>query len=564
MCGIFGVVSKNNNCFDELKKMHFRLIHRGPDNFGYYLDEENNFAIGHNRLSILDLTDNSNQPYENDDFVITYNGEIYNYLELKADLQKEYNITFSTDGDFEVLYKMWTIFGIKTLEYLDGMFAISVYDKKQNKVILIRDRFGEKPLFYNFSNFEFQYASEIKAFTFAKEPEIETLNFFLNQSVYYNENNPSKTFFKGINSVQPSHYIIYDLKSNSISDYCYYKLSHDKIEIDFQDAKDELGSILSKVVGRRLRSHVQNVTLLSGGLDSNLIIAIQNGLGVKPDSISAVFPSFEHDESNEINYSLNYHDLRNTLHVPISKSDFQLNINEVIKSQDEPFGSTSILAQFMIFKRLKESGYKVALDGQGSDEIFAGYHYYFDRYFHELSYSSWRKLKLKIDEYKQCRLDNRFDFYLSKKSRLSSTLKKMTKKDFASLDNLLDDNLFRGELQEMLRYGDRNSMHHSIELRSPYLSHEMVEFVFKLPNEFRLNLGYTKYILRSIASESTFGNAKDIIWSKDKKGFVTPFSEFTSDLKISNRVIDFLFDYKLDAKLITPWKAFMIQNYFCD
>ncbi len=565
MCGIFGVVAKNKDLLYELNKMHLSLIHRGPDNFGFYLNDEVKIGIGHNRLSILDLSEKSNQPFENEDYVITYNGEIYNYLELKDSLQKDHNVTFTTNGDFEVLCKLWLIFGIKSLDYLDGMFAISVFDKKEKKIYLIRDRFGEKPLFYVHSNIEFKYASEIKAFeNVSKKPNVETLNFFINKSVYYNETDPSSTFYESIKTVQASHFLVFDLANYKIREERYYSIQNKNNNLSFTDAKEELTKLLLKIVNRRLRSDVESATLLSGGLDSNIIIALQNALGISPNTISAIFPNKTQDESVDIFNSLDIHQTNKQFFVQPNQDEFENKILKVIKCQDEPFGSTSVFAQHLIFEKLSKKGIKMAIDGQGADEIFAGYHYYFDRYFYELSFSNWSDFKSKINKYKKLRSDNRFDNYLTIKGRLSNVKKRLSNQKAPTLNELLELNLFDGELQEMLRYGDRNSMGSSIELRSPFLNHELIEFVFSLPNEFKLHDGYTKYILRHIASESSFSKAQKIIWSTDKKGFVTPFSDFTNKLQISNRAMDFTLDFGFDTSKLTPWKAFMIQSYFCE
>jgi asparagine synthase (glutamine-hydrolysing) len=565
MCGIFGIKSSNKNLLNELNKMHLGLIHRGPDNYGYYLNEESKIGMGHNRLSILDLSEKSNQPFENENYVICYNGEIYNYLELRDSLKHSHQISFKTEGDFEVLCQLWLIYGIKFLDFLDGMFAITIFDKIESKLYLIRDRFGEKPLYYKHTNSEFIYASEIKAFdVVSKEPDIETLSYFVNNSQYYNESNPSRTFYQSIKIVQPSHYLIFDLVKNEIREKRYYSLRIEKYNASLSEASLELNSLLLKIIGRRLRSDVDYATLLSGGLDSNVLMTFQNILGDTPNIVSAIFPKKSQDESSDIFKSLEIHKTNKQFFVQPTVEQFQDKISQVIKTQDEPFGSTSVFAQHLIFEELQRNGIKMAIDGQGADEIFAGYHYYFDRYFYELSFSNWNNFKNKINKYKSLRSDNRFDSYLSIKGRISNIKKQLLKNKPPTLNDLLEKNLLGGELQEMLRYGDRNSMHSSIELRSPFLSHELIEFVFKLPNEFKLRDGFTKYILRKVAAESPFSKAQNIIWSTEKKGFVTPFSDFTSNLNITNKAIDFTIDHGLDPTKLTPWKAFMIQSYFCE
>jgi asparagine synthase (glutamine-hydrolysing) len=577
MCGIAGFISLSSreNGLELLKSMTDALRHRGPDGEGHWVDESRQVGLGHRRLSIIDLSENASQPmHVNDRYVIIFNGEIYNYLELK-ELLKTKGYSFRTDSDTEVLVCIYDAFKEKCLQYLDGMFAFVIYDKTEGKVFGARDRFGEKPFFYAFINGCFYFASEIKALWSVganREADSVFLFNYIGFGYLQDPNDCSKTFYKSIFKLPAAHYFSVETSNLElkIARYWDIEITYQLNEIDETKAVEQFRELFYNSLKRRLRSDVPLGSSLSGGLDSSIIVSalgqIDTENKIRRKTFSASFPGFKKDESQYqkiviANTSVEPH------FVYPDECSFLKNYKEILYHQDEPFGSASINIQYEVFKKAKEESTTVLLDGQGADEILAGYHGYYYAFFDELKRQSRTRYRLEYNKYRQLHHSNSINTlilppkygYLKKilpetikrklkdsivkkplKNLFSSEfymthhrLKFTVKEDFRTVNEALHYSIFNFGLEELLRYADRNSMAHSREVRLPFLNHELVAFVFSLPSCFKIRDAWTKWILRK-AFENEVDNR--IIWRKDKIGYEPPQKDWLSNKGIIEQV----------------------------
>lgn len=588
MCGIAGIVRFNSEKFirvSELKRMSDTLVHRGPDGEGQWVSDCGQVGLAHRRLSIIDLSDHGAQPMHYlDRYVITFNGEIYNYIELKQQLQKA-GYSFVSNSDTEVLMAMYDQYGKDCLLALDGMFSFLLYDKLERKIFCARDRFGEKPFFYTFnSDHEFLFASEMKA--------IQALQgkSGLNQKMLFNylafgyvddRNSLTETFYEGINNLPHASFLLLDLTTGKkqIEKYWTLSVSHDR---DLpSNASDNIKELFLKGLQRRMRSDVSVGSSLSGGLDSSLIVCsiseilkrltdTTEGANIhnSQQTFSARFPGFARDEGEYMQMVINKTGV--SPHFTYPTQETLLNeLDKVAYHQEEPFGSSSILAQYEVMKLAKEKGVTVLLDGQGADEIFAGYHGYYNVFFRELKKFEPELYKKELIAYDELQLDNNvnekpkvnlgnyarkylpsyvdrlryLNFYLRQKRSkyFTDDFFEHNKQHFVRFNNSFDrlnDELhystMQGDLQILLRYADRNSMAHSREVRLPFLFHELVEYLFSLPSSCKIHNGWTKWIMRDTFQEIL---PPDICWRKDKIGYEPPQKNWMSYPRFKERVI---------------------------
>jgi asparagine synthase (glutamine-hydrolysing) len=562
MCGIAGIVSVNTNdvTLDRVKKMTDSISHRGPDGEGHWISDDGRVALGHRRLSIIDLSEHANQPMHfAERYTIVFNGEIYNYIELRESLKKE-GYVFRTSSDTEVLMALYDRDKENCLQWLDGMFAFAVYDSKEHKLFCARDRFGEKPFHYHLQEGKsFLFGSEMKELWAAgldRKYNHAMLFNYLQSGYNQNPQSVSDTFFSNIQRLEHSHYLIIDTCTLKVVKKKYWDIDlANQSDISFETATDRFKELFLQSVSRRLRSDVPVGSSLSGGLDSSAVVCaidlLNSDKTIHQKTFSAQFPGFEKDESYY--QQLVIDQTHADAYFTFPNADTMLNeLDKVFWHQEEPFGSASILAQYEVFKLAKQQQVTVMLDGQGADEILAGYHFYYQYFFLELEKqkglfsSQWK-------EYIQLHADNpvnplfRKDIKYKLRQQFPSlftllrTGKKMLKRNngfftddfyaqegkneyspvshFTSLNGMLRQSCLGGGLQELLRYADRNSMAHSREVRLPFLSHELVEFVFSLPATFKMNNGWTKYVMRK-SLETTL--PKEITWRKDKIGYEPP------------------------------------------
>lgn len=596
MCGIAGILLQavNPMALVHLKKMTDTIAHRGPDGEGQWSNKNNTVHLGHRRLSIIDLSKNAGQPmsYANR-YQIVHNGEIYNYLEIRSFLQNK-GYSFSTQSDTEVILAAYDYWKEKCLQQFDGMFAFAIWDEKQGKLFVARDRFGEKPFYYYEDESHFIFASEMKALWaigIEKKIDNKMLLNYLTLGHVQNCIDKEQTFFEDIYSLPPSHYLTYEPAVNHLSTINkYWRLNKElKIEISVPDAIEKFTELFNNSVKRRLRSDVPLGTSLSGGLDSSSIaytidqLQNKNSNGKNPNllhTFSAVFPGFENDESKYIqsvaeNFSINNYQTQPTAVDLIN--DFE----KLCFHQEEPFQSSAIFAQYKVFELAKKHEVKVLLDGQGADEILAGYTKYIHWYLQEVL--SRHRLGSTQIERKAFRKNN-MPFRWNIKNIVAAFLPshaamQLEKNEYhktirhpkisleflqlsagrdwegihkpivTKLNDILHFNTTEMGLEELLRFADRNSMAHGREVRLPFLNHELVEFIFSLPSQLKMHDGWTKYLLRKAMDKKL---PDEIVWRKQKVGFEPPQKSWMEEPALQ--------DYMHEAKKKLVNAGILIKN----
>lgn len=582
MCGIAGIISSNTSLVtrEQLTKMMDALAHRGPDGQGQWINSRGNVGFGHRRLSIIDLTAAGAQPMHYlKRYSIVYNGEIYNYIELKEVLYKK-GYRFQSNSDTEVILAAYDYWKEDCLEQLDGMFALAVLDKKAQIVFAARDRFGEKPLYYVANNVRFAFASEMKAFWaigIEKKTDEKMLLNYLALGYVQNANDKEQTFFKNIYSLPPGSFLQLNIRTLQYKTYAYWDIDKDSVQkISSIDAIEKCSELFSLSVKRRLRSDVAVGTSLSGGLDSSAILATVNHSAGLFKTFSAVFPGFEKDESKYIRTVTDYLSVAKSSNRQIQQNSIEPSALGLIKDfetlcyhQEEPFPSSSIYAQYKVFELAKQHNVKVLLDGQGADETLAGYNKYIHWYLQQLTGKSRfiaaqkeKKLLRKnnllfnwgINNYLAAYFPAHAVIQLEHNEYLKTVQQPDINKDFVAalqgrewegirkpiitkLNDILYFNTHTSGLEELLRFADRNSMAHGVEVRLPFLSYELVQFIFSLPASFKIHDGWTKWLLRKMMDKKL---PDEIVWRKDKVGYEPPQLQW-----MQNEILQ---DYMHEAK----------------
>ena len=557
MCGICGIINRDGRRIstDDILKMMKAMKYRGPDDEGFFIKD--NAGLGHVRLSIIDLSSAGHQPMfdQSGRYCIVHNGEIYNYLELKKELNIKYN--FVTLTDTEVILYAYQEWGESCLDHFNGMFAFAIYDLKERSLFLARDRFGIKPLYYYYDKNSFIFASEIKGLLQIIPGERTPNDTIIFDYLVYNRTDQyTDTFFKNIERLDHGHYIL--IENNNVSAHQWYRLS-EHINTPIQST-EEFKQIFVDSVRLHLRSDVPVGVCLSGGLDSSSITSVLTKILQKDDlqTFSAVYGDGEIGDETE------YIDLHKKTVSKMHKAipTFQTlyrDLKAFIDCQGEPVPSTGPYAQFKVME-LARGNVTVLLDGQGGDELLAGYHYFFGNYFRELL-SYWQFFKFIEESYRYYEKHHSLFafqslmFYLlpnSIKSRVKLTGRNYLNRDFYKKEKnktKLPETLFNArslkeallfhfeyKLEHLLKWEDRNSMWFSLESRVPFLDHRLVEGTLGLPPEEIICHGMTKYILR----KAMMGIIPERIrLRQDKLGFMTPeqewfrrpvFKNFISDL----------------------------------
>ncbi len=595
MCGIFGVwnVQKRPLELQAMLNSVHAIRHRGPDDEGFLLvDTETRDAIpcsgsdsvtqlglgrieeyyqprfdllfGFRRLSILDLSQAGHQPMSNVDgsLWIVFNGEIYNYIELRSELQA-LGYIFHTQSDTEVILNAYHAWGMDCLNRFNGMWAFALYDKRKNRIFCARDRFGIKPFYYHFNDGRFLFGSEIKTLLghsgIPRTPNEAVIYDYLAYGIL---DHTEETFYQGIKQLLPAHYLI--LEGRSISIQRYWDIDpNNKFDIGsdekaMQEYSRRFFEIFEDAVRIHLRSDVPIGSCLSGGLDSSAIVTMTNRLllsvgGIDPTVIgdrqktfSSCFDDSRFDERRYIKDIVAITSAESNYIFP-SPTNLMEELPKLMHHQDEPFGSTSMYAQWCVMKLAGQHGMRVLLDGQGSDEMLAGYTPFFDTYWGTLAASG--DLNRMMNEWNAHReLRGASMSYLLQHTLFALAPRSMQRQvrfnrgsqalspDFSGRyrDRFFDSNpthshslmnerlyLFTAQtsLPALLRYEDRSSMAHSIESRVPFLDYRLVEYIFSLPDHQKINKGYTKAVLRNALGELI---PQQILKRTDKMGFVTP------------------------------------------
>jgi asparagine synthase (glutamine-hydrolysing) len=622
MCGIngflFSGIQPSNDSIDaRIKKMNNLIIHRGPDDDGIFIEtnKEYSIAMGMRRLSIIDLS-NGTQPIYSDDkeVIIVFNGEIYNYKVLKTKLESK-NIVFKTNSDTEVILKMYLEYGVDSFLQLDGMFVFSIYDKRVNKVFITRDFFGEKPLYYSNVNGRFIWGSELKSMKsqLSFYPEISKKGLELFFSLTYIP--APYTIYEGVSKLEPNNYIEYSIEEKELSIHKIQKelvKENAKFSGTFNEAKQKTKELVEESVYSRSVSDVPIGTFLSGGVDSSIVshcLAKNTASKINTFSIGFEKKSFdETDKSRVVAKQIN----SNHREFIINEKSLFSNLDNILENFDEPFADASALPTFLVSKKTSEH-VKVALTGDGGDEVFGGYNKYyinninknFTKLFPEKGHQLLKKtisplLKTKDDNrgfrFKVKKaidsIDYNNNFYWNiislgfKEYEINLLLKKKSsdifeyyKKDLNlnKSESLYDLRMIDKHVSlegDMLVKVDRTSMLSSLECRAPFLNKKVWNFTNSLPDNYLIHKRSKKYILKEAFKDVFPSNFLE----KSKKGFGVPVGDWLrASLKeelITYSTKDFveeqnLFNYEYIAKLVNNHlkgfedNTFKVWSYYC-
>ncbi len=620
MCGIAGIVSKKALNSSILLKMSEKMSHRGPDGEGFTLLENSKFipysgiqtpeecknrdlefspksvlahhqefntAFIHRRLAIIDTHHTGHQPMCNQDasIWITYNGEIYNYIELRAELQKA-GFSFKTQSDTEVILAAYQLWGKDCLNHFNGMWAFAIADLNQNKLFIARDRFAVKPLYYYTDDDVFMFASEQKIILHSGLLKAEVnpeavFDYFTFGEIEYQ----TKGFFKSIDELFGGHYIETSLSNPKIEPQQWYNLNYVADNAEKQDfSVDKISELISDAVKLRLRADVEVGSCLSGGLDSSAIVGYMNKhLQGKPFHVfTATFPGLDVDEGHWAKLAAeNTSAERHESHP--DRQGLILDLEELTYAQDIPIWSTSTYAQFKVMKLVNELGVRVVLDGQGGDEIFGGYHPH--EYFLMKGMSFPERLKYMLSS----KEGNLFGFYAKQKLRFDTAFKlpnslskgifskyfkdlSFLNKDFYNaypsrftaefhpagnnLNERLSLEMQNTSLKAFLKCEDRCSMWHSVESRTPFSDdHHLIEYLFSIPGREKIKNHQLKYLLREAAGDYIPEKIKN---RQDKQGYTTPNKKWISEIAPEFKEIfnDNLSDYLNVDLLLAEYKQF--------
>ena len=585
MCGIAGIVSKNNIIDkSQIQLMTEKMTHRGPDATGYWYS--NTISLGHKRLSIIDLDKKSNQPFVSQDerFVLVYNGEIYNYINIKNKLKHKYN--FRTKSDTEVLLYAYIEWREKCLNFLNGMFAFAIWDRQTNNLFLARDRLGIKPLYYYNDNNYFIFSSEISSILEHKSIDKKVNKDVLTEYVQFQTVRPPLTLVKNIYQLMPGEYV--RVISGKIIKNKYWSIFEKKDSVinDELVIKKEIRKLFYESIKLRTVSDVPLGVFLSGGIDSSVIVSAMNDLDIK--NVKSLTISFNESDFDESNYAKKIAKKFSLQHEIIKVSpDYILeNFENILFSFDNPSGDG--INSYVISKFTRENGIKVALSGLGGDEFFCGYNSFTQlpkilkmknfwglikpfrklaENFLELSdKNKHRKIAniLSDDSIEFTNIFLNFRKTCSDKQLFKLTKLNPKKYQFLSDDSKLFEMKSRISISELLFYtsplllrdSDQCSMLNSLELRVPYMDHNLVEYVLSVPDKFK-DSSYPKKLLIDSLGE----NIPSDIYMRKKTGFSFPWDYwFRFELKsfVSEKLENLNSRGLFDAKEINNiWNNFL-------
>lgn len=601
MCGIVGILEKNKKKIniEELKRFTHSLIHRGPDNFGTYINKENYIGLGHRRLSIIDLRDIGNQPMTIEDkYTIVFNGEIYNFEEIKREL-KILGHSFKSKSDTEVLIHAYKEWGAECQNRFNGMWAFAIWDDSKKQLFISRDRFGVKPLYYLNNNNNFFFSSELKSFMKLDRENIPEFDDEIFINLGQNFSNQSycvgkETFLKNVKELPPGFQLTIDknfiLKTNK-----WWK-TIENLEIissNENDIKQRFYELLSDACKLRMISDVKVATSLSGGIDSSSIIASINEIKKNDKDIgdninfphNAYILDYMGEKNNETQFAIDvakYTNINPKL-ISIKPSNFSAeDLKKIIFHQEEVTGNDG-LGPWEIYKSMRADNVKVSIDGHGADELLAGYSGYprvamkdtniIKEFFYwldllkihlvmndknneesNLSKIIYDKIKdVLINKYKN-KHDNQELNFFCKTDRKREIL------EFDEISNLtkLNQDLYvdyhSKAMSLTLKKFDKFSMAHGIETRFPFLDYRLANFCFALPNKFKINNGFTKKILRDVMRNKL---PESVLNRLKKKGFTPENSYFNKEYQgfIKDTVSD------NDFQNESMWKGHQIKDY---
>ena len=546
MCGFIGF-TKN----DDILKYKNILNHRGPDNISFYKDDY--LSLLHNRLSIIDINSDANQPMidNTNGNVIVFNGEIYNYNELK----NKYNLNYTTASDTEVILKLYGFLGKHFIDELNGIFSFAIYDNSSKKIYIYRDRFGVKPLYYTFENDELSFASEIKA--------LVSNNYKIDYQMIYEYleygllNHNNKTFFNNILSLDAGCFIEYNLISKKYDIQRYWDINIQDIDnLTANNILEKAYDLLSDSLRLNLVSDVEVAISLSSGTDSTLITKLAQKYQQKFKAFTFGFEESDYDEVSKVRNNFNLLNLE-LYPVYLKKDHFLNTLKESLYYFETPLGGLATLSSYNMMKEVKKQNIKVILVGEGSDEVFCGYKYYYSAFFSDINntellekelffYNKRHNTNMKVNS-------PEFNGFLglvktskvlapdgttTSSSHIGEALKKFNvnslnaKSKFKNdLNNMMYQDMYVKKLPKLLHFQDRASMANGVESRVPFLDHRLVEFMYSLPSYYKIRNGETKYLLKEILRQRE--------WLKDKK-IMNDILEVVKDGYLDkNKIINF-------------------------
>ena len=611
MCGIAGIVIKEQgivNPCETIAAMSALLKHRGPDGDGFmtvlngeaisysgtvelnynkpdlvylpnkslsFADKNSTIAFAHRRLSIIDLSETGHQPMCSADKTIwiTYNGELYNYKELRVTLQKA-GYKFVSESDTEVILYAYKEWGNKCVEVFNGMWAFCIYDATKQALFASRDRLGVKPFYYLNKPDSFSFASEQKAFIgsglIKANVDEKALHSYLINGLLENERS---NFFNGITELWPGDCLNYNLKTNELSTYSYFNLNSlvnlSNDGLSDTELIEKITQTLETAIRLRLRSHVEVGTCLSGGIDSSVLALLMANESSRP--VSCFTSIFKNQPFNEEVFSDIVAKKINGKHLKVEPTleGFLNEADNLIYSQDVPIWSTSTYAQYKVMELAKLNNIKVVLDGQGADELFGGYHHHFVAKWNNLL--SKGKIGEAISEIKMSSksIPHPFVFYLKQKVKehynfsitdfnlilnkdfVESAKINNSAKGFNELNEQLIHDIYDTRLKTFLKCEDRCGMWHSVESRTPFSDDiDLMKLLFSFNANRKIQKGISKYLLREAAK----AKLPEQIYSRyDKKGFETPMQDWMIKMRprvlaeIKNAGFDFVNYNKLES-----------------
>ncbi len=559
MCGIVGFNWQDK---ETVEKMAQAVRHRGPDDEGFYID--GSMSLGHRRLSIIDTSPKGHQPMCFENLVLVYNGEIYNFKQLREELKSK-GYSFNSDTDTEVLLYSYHQWGPACVERFNGMWAFCIYDKQKNFFFLSRDRFGIKPLYYYFDGDKFIFASELKAIRKHKlnfNVSTTALNFFFYQKYIGSD----LTIFENCYKLRPSENLMFDLNKKEMSRTKYYDLEQEISVYQDKPLKERLESIeniIIDAVEKRLVADVPVGSFLSGGIDSSLISAIISKNHKNFDTFSIGFKDKSYDELTYSKLASEY--IKTEHHVDFLEVDEDI-IKLIMENLDEPFGDASVLPTYLLSK-ITRRYVTVSLSGDAGDEVFGGYDSYkayklaqyvpmavmrLSKYLVDLLPPSDKKLAL---TFKMKRFVRDFDSDVNRRhlnwmaTFNDSQRQQLLNSKFINADSLIDCSCEKSFLsmqlndihnylaEDILKKVDLASMLNSLEARVPFLDYRLVPLVLSLPEKYKIRNLTTKWLLKKIASNYL---PKKIV-RRAKKGFTVPIARW---LRKSDLIRDFLTNHK--------------------
>ena len=545
MCGIVGLVTKKEK-ENIIKLMNDRIKHRGPDGDGYFIDGD--VALGHRRLSIIDLSTGDQPMFNEDGSVVTvFNGEIYNYHELKEELIA-LGHDFKTKSDTEVLVHGYEEWHTDLPKHLRGMFAFAIYDKNKNEVFLARDNFGIKPLYFAKMNDTFMFASEIKAFLDVPDFEKVFNESILETYLEFSFVPTNETFFKGVHRLDAGCSLLY--KDGEIKLNKYFKLDFKEENMSFEDAVKNISDVMKDSVEKHLIADVEVGSFLSSGIDSSYIVSL-----AKPNKTYTV--GYENKKYDETMYAK---DLAEKLGIKneskiITKEEYLENISKIMYHLDEPTSDPAAISLYFVAK-LASKDLKVVLSGEGADEFFGGYNYYRE----EVDYKFYNKLpyclRHAIGKVASIFPEGRgFNFLVRRGEKLensyigvnrnfsSKMAKKVLKnnyelkaidvtkdvynefKNYSNIDKMQAIDINFWLMKDILLKADRMTMASSIEGRVPFIDKEVFKVASHLPFDYKVTKENTKVALRAAAKEVIPTEA----YKKKKLGFPVPVREWIKE-----------------------------------